>query len=72
MKTEKYDIAADMLEHLNGKTAQVNAIDEALCELNKAAEILDAMGAFGASEVITKIIEDMPYKIVQNSFDDEK
>ncbi|KKN74502.1 hypothetical protein LCGC14_0390190 [marine sediment metagenome] len=61
---EPYDYAAAMDQYLNPnkitKNANNNAVDEALQNLNKAAELLDAMGKFGASEVITKMMEHIP------------
>ncbi len=56
-----YDLAAEMDKYLNPdaieRRAGANAIDEALYNLDKAAEILDAMGKFGAAEAVTKVME---------------
>lgn len=61
---EQYDYAAAMDKLLNPKkitkNASDNAINEALHSLNKAAEILDAMGHFGAAEVVTRMMEHIP------------
>lgn len=61
---EPYDYAAAMDQFLSPekitKNASDNAINEALHSLNKAAEILDAMGHFGAAEVVTRMMEHIP------------
>ena len=61
---EKYDYAAAMDQYLDPvsitKNANNNAVEEALQRLNKEAEILDAMGAYGASEVVTQMMEYIP------------
>jgi hypothetical protein len=63
MKIE-YDLAAEMDRILNPieikKQAHSNAITEALQYLDKAAEILDAMGSYAAAEVVTKMMEHIP------------
>jgi microcompartment protein CcmL/EutN len=67
MNNEPYDYAAAMDQYLDPvsitKNASDNAVQEALESLNKAAEILDAMGCYGDAEVITKIMEHLPYVV---------
>jgi len=67
MKNNEYDLAVEMDKFLNPekikKRASDNAVEEALSNLDKAAEILDAMGKFGSAEVITQIMEQIPARI---------
>lgn len=45
------------------KQANKNHVEHALFCLNKAADILEAMGKFGASEVVTRMMEHIPAAI---------
>ena len=60
----EYNLAAEMDRILNPieikKQAHSNAITEALQYLDKAAEILDAMGSYAAAEIVTKMMEHIP------------
>ncbi len=70
MKTDKdsYDIASSMLDLLDPdivkKSEFGNSINCAVENLNKAAEELENMECYAAAEVITKLIESIPTKMV--------
>jgi len=68
MMKNKYDIAVEMCKYLDiEKVARNEAINEALSNLDKAAEILDVMGKYRASEVITKLMERIPSALNKGS-----
>jgi len=63
MKTD-FSIEDRMAELLNPgviqKEAKLQSIEEALVNLNKAADILDNMGLFVAAEAVTQVMENLP------------
>ncbi len=58
-KISNYDVASEMSKNIQEYQSNfpANKIKLALDCLNKASELLDNMNAFGASEVVTRIIE---------------
>lgn len=63
MKTD-FSIEERMAELLNPgviqKEAKLQSIEEAIVNLNKAADILDNMGLFVAAEAVTQVMESLP------------
>lgn len=63
MKTD-FSIEERMAELLNPgviqKEAKLQSVEEALVNLNKAADILDNMGLFVAAEAVTQVMESLP------------
>lgn len=63
MKTD-FSIEERMAELLNPgviqKEAKLQSVEEALVNLNKAADILDNMGLFVAAEAVTQVMENLP------------
>lgn len=66
MKTE-YNFVAEMDSRMNPskikKIAVDKAVDEALYNMDKAAELLDILKIYGAAEIITKIMEHIPVSL---------